>query len=273
MACLSTAALVACGGGGSGSTTAKTGYFIDSAVQGLQYKSGALSGITDSGGTFQYEDGQPVTFSIGNLELGSVVVNNNRVFPVDLISGATDENHPKVSLMAQILQTLDSDGDASNGITITEAARNAIAQAISISTADPTQAAVAVNQLMNTATQGRSNALINATTAKGHLQANLVKEYAGNWSGSFTGGDQGNCQVVISDTGGVNGTCTSTALGGGSFNLSGTISSSGNSSASSSGSASTGATFNGTYLRSGQVSGEWTNSQFNLRGTWALRKN
>ena len=263
--------LSACGGGSTGGTSAKTGYFIDSAVEGLQYKSGTLSGVTGANGSFQYEENQPVSFSIGKLELGSVNVINNRVFPVDLISGARDETHPQVSLLAQILQTLDSDGDPSNGITITEATRNAIAQTISITTADPTQASAALTQLLGRATQGRSTNLINATAAKGHLQANLLKEYAGNWSGTFSGGDQGNCQVVISDLGAISGTCASTNNGGGTFNLGGTVSSSGDSTATS-GSASTGATFTGTYTRGGQVTGQWTNSQFNLNGTWTLSK-
>jgi para-nitrobenzyl esterase len=222
LGCTLAATLAACGGGSG--TAAKTGYFIDSAVQGLQYKSGTLTGFTDSSGAFQYEEGQPVTFSIGSLELGSVTVTHSRVFPVDLIAGAKDETHPKVSLMAQVLQTLDSDGDASNGITITDSTRQALNQVIQLASADPTQAASALTRLLATATQGRSNALVAAGPAQSHLQANLVQEYAGNWSGSFSG------------------------------------------------SASTGATFTGVYSRGGLVTGQWRNSQYNLSGTWTLKK-
>jgi hypothetical protein len=264
-------ALIGCGGGGTSSSSTKTGYFIDSAVQGLQYKSGSQSGVTDASGAFQYEDGQPVTFSIGGLELGSVTVTNSRVFPVDLIAGSKDETHPKVSLMAQILQTLDSDGDASNGITITDSTRQALNQAIQLANADPAQAAATLTQLLASATQGRAKALVSAAAAQSHLQANLVKEFEGKWSGSFSGGDSGNCQVAISSAGVASGTCTSSALGGGTFSLGGLVSSSGDSTATSGG-ASTGATFTGVYSRAGQVKGQWSNSQYNLRGTWVLNK-
>jgi hypothetical protein len=269
LTCALAATLAACGGGSG--TAAKTGYFIDSAVQGLQYKSGTLTGLTDSTGAFQYEEGQPVTFSIGSLELGSVSVTHSRVFPVDLIAGAKDETHPKVSLMAQVLQTLDSDGDASNGITITDSTRQALNQVMQLASADPTQAATALTRLLAAATQNRARSLVGASAAQSHLQANLVQEYAGNWSGSFSGGDNGNCQVAISPVGVVSGTCTSAALGGGQFNLGGTVSSSGDSTASS-GSASTGATFTGVYSRGGLVTGQWRNSQYNLSGSWTLKK-
>ena len=269
LTCALAATLAACGGGSG--TAAKTGYFIDSAVQGLQYKSGSLTGFTDSSGAFQYEEGQPVTFSIGSLELGSVTVTHSRVFPVDLIAGAKDETHPKVSLMAQVLQTLDSDGDASNGITITDSARQALNQVIQLASADPTQAASALTQLLAAATQNRARALVGASAAQSHLQANLVQEYAGNWSGSFSGGDKGDCQVVISPVGVVSGTCTSAELGGGTANISGMVSSSGDSTATS-GSASTGATFTGVYSRGGLVTGQWRNSQYNLSGSWTLKK-
>lgn len=278
LACLLAGLLAACGGGSSTgsptsslSTTSKTGYFIDSPVEGLHYQSGSLSGLTDSQGAFQYLEGQPVTFSIGNLVLGSLTVTNSRVFPVDLVNGATDETHPKVSLMAQILQTLDSDGNAANGITLTETTRQALNQVISLTTSDPAQASAALTQLMATATQGRATALRSASTAQSHLQANLIQEYAGTWTGSFNGGDQGNCQVAISNTGAVTGTCTSDALSGNTFSLSGTVSSSGESSATSGG-ASTGATFTGTYLRGGQVTGQWRNSVYNIGGSWTLHK-
>lgn len=269
LTCALAATLAACGGGSG--TAAKTGYFIDSAVQGLQYKSGTLTGFTDANGAFQYEEGQPVTFSIGSLELGSVTVTHSRVFPVDLIAGAKDETHPKVSLMAQVLQTLDSDGDASNGITITDSARQALNQVIQLASADPTQAASALTQLLAAATQNRARALVGASAAQSHLQANLVQEYAGNWSGSFSGGDKGDCQVVISPVGVVSGTCTSAELGGGTANISGMVSSSGDSTATS-GSASTGATFTGVYSRDGKVTGQWRNSQYNLSGFWTLKK-
>jgi hypothetical protein len=270
VAALALSVLSACGGGGSSTPVTKTGYFIDSAVAGLEYTSGSTTGITGADGSFQYEEGKPVTFKIGNLVLGSLTVTNSRVFPVDLISGATDETHPKVSLMAQILQTLDSDGDASNGITITEASRQAITQAIEIATADPTQTTAAINQLLANATQGRSTVLISQSSAENHLKANLIKEFQGAWTGSYLGSSAGPCQANISSTGRLTGTCSSNGNGN-TFSISGQLSSSGQSSVA--GSAGTGSTFEGAFTRDGRVSGTWVNANYsNFGGTWTMTK-
>jgi hypothetical protein len=283
---ISIAALAACGGGGGGATpaasTTKTGYFIDSAVAGLEYTSGSTTGITGTDGSFKYEEGKPVTFKIGSMVLGSVTVTNNRVFPVDLVSGATDETDPKVSLMAQILQTLDSDGDASNGITINETARRAITQAIEVATADPSQITPAINQLLSTATADRTggptNTLVSDTTAKNHLQANLLQEYIGTWTGTYSGNDSGTCTIHIgyffnTPTGVVYtvGTCTSnqfSAQQGGvgtlnamQFPSSGIFQ----------GSLTTGAVFTGQFTRKGTMSGTWLNGN-SYSGSWTLTK-
>lgn len=278
---LAIASLVGCGGGSS-STSTKTGYFIDSAVEGLEYISGSTSGITGADGSFKYEEGKPVTFKIGNMVLGSLTVTNSRVFPVDLVSGATDENHPKVSLMAQILQTLDSDADASNGITINETARRAITEAIEVATADPTQTSDAINRLLSTATADRTrglpSTLVNVTTAKNHLQANLLQEYIGTWTGTYSGNDSGTCTIHIGNfattPAGVVytiGTCTSNQIsaqqgGVGTLNpmqfpSSGTFQ----------GSLTTGAVFSGQFTRKGTMSGTWVNGN-NYSGSWTLTK-
>ena len=275
IATLAIASLVGCGGGGSGGTSTKTGYFIDSAVEGLEYTSGTTTGITGADGSFKYEEGKPVTFKIGSMVLGSVTVTNNRVFPVDLVSGATDENHQNVSLMAQILQSLDSDGNASNGILINETTRRAITQSIAIATADPSQTRNVIRQLLASNTTGTvRTTLVDQTEAEGHLQSNLIKEYAGNWTGSFTGtGDSGTCEAQITDAGNLSGTCTSWALSSaasvGTFTFSGSVSSSGEYTQ---GGASTGATFAGRYSRNGSVSGQWRNDTYNIDGTWTMTK-
>lgn len=81
-------ALTACGGGGGSDTVAnnlgsaqdstgfktnKVGYFIDSAVAGVDYEtSSGIKGKTSSTGQFNYQSGDTVTFKLGGkLELGS----------------------------------------------------------------------------------------------------------------------------------------------------------------------------------------------------------
>ena len=50
-------------GGGVSSLVIKTGYFVDSAVAGVDFVSGGQSGTTDAAGTFTYEEGKQLALS------------------------------------------------------------------------------------------------------------------------------------------------------------------------------------------------------------------
>lgn len=116
--------LSACGGGGSGSGTASTqsasanGRFVDAAVQGLNYvTSSGVSGVTDANGTYAYNTGDTVVFSIGGVSLPSVAA-RGLVTPL-----VYDANNPTVSSktvlnIARFLQGLDSDDNPDNGIVL-----------------------------------------------------------------------------------------------------------------------------------------------------------
>jgi hypothetical protein len=119
---VATLLMVGCGGGSSGTTTTatntSTATFIDSYVTGLEFDTSTESNVTDTNGNFRFTDGENVTFHIGNLYLGSVKpTKDGKVTPMDLV-GTTDLTDPKVVRMLRTLQTLDSDGDPTNGITI-----------------------------------------------------------------------------------------------------------------------------------------------------------
>jgi hypothetical protein len=286
--------ITACGGSGTSADTptasvVKTGYFIDSAVAGLEYVSGNTRGITSSDGAFQYEEGKPVSFYIGNMRLGSLTVTNQRVFPLDLVTGAADESDPKVLLMAQILQTLDSDGDPSNGITITDTARKAITHAIEVATADPTQTVQTITQLLASATANRASVLISETDAKNHMKANLLKEYVGTWTGTYTGTEKGTCDFSINlsedeSSASISGYClpsisqpvidpptldqNSEPISQGAINniFTDEFPSSGNFS----GTLSDSAEFKGRFNRNGTMTGSWTRASYG--GTWSLTK-
>ncbi len=114
-----------------------TGFLIDSAIEGIKYKSGTLNGYTDSDGLFKYEEGQNVTFYIGDettgIPLGASPTktdpNNTerKVITLFDLAGSQDENTPEVLNMGKLLQSLDSDKDVSNGITIDERTKESIA--------------------------------------------------------------------------------------------------------------------------------------------------
>lgn len=256
--------LSACGGGGPAPSQTATGFFIDSPVKGLSYTSGGQAGVTDADGRFIYEVGQPVTFSLGKLVLGSITVDkNNRIFPVDLVSGASDETHPKVSLMARVLQTLDSDNDPNNGITIDNQILQSFVEEIDLANDEPEDALAKIQKAFDDVP------LVNDTTAESHIRANLLKEFAGTWKGNYSGGDQGPCTVVIDETGNVSGDCVSQGFNNESFTITGTLQSSGSSAA---GNATTGANFTGTYQRYGEVTGDWENDKLMIKGTFALQR-
>ena len=91
--------LLSCGGGGGGGggdsdsdgTTAplniSEGVFLDSAVGGLEYQTPTLSGLTDGDGIFEYQEGENVTFSIGEIVLGQTT-GAETITPLDLVAGA-----------------------------------------------------------------------------------------------------------------------------------------------------------------------------------------
>ena len=114
--------LIGCGGGTSSdmSSTANStntstntstgiGYYVDSAVKGVGYECGTETGTTDGEGKFTFEKGQDCTFRIGGLTLRTIdaskLQNNVTIFE--------DNNET-----AQLLQSLDADGNADNGIEI-----------------------------------------------------------------------------------------------------------------------------------------------------------
>jgi len=109
------------GSDGSGASSS-SGVFVDSPVSGLQYNTGTQSGLTDSNGRFFFQDGETVTFSIGGLVLGSGIA-RPVLTPVEIVVGAIHANDLKVINLCRLLQSLDVDGDPSNGIEIPEAAR------------------------------------------------------------------------------------------------------------------------------------------------------
>jgi len=100
------------------------GRFIDSAVEGLKYKTESQEGKTDAEGTFHFVYGETITFYIGDIILGTPNVptpeeDNAIMTPKDLVPGAADYNDENVVLIARLLQTLDSDNNPNNGIGIT----------------------------------------------------------------------------------------------------------------------------------------------------------
>lgn len=105
--------------GASNGPDTRTGVFTDSPVAGLTYKTATQEGTTDAGGSFQYQEGETVTFHLGDLQLGSAAA-AEQLSPMDLVNGATVTDR-SVSNMLVLLQSLDVDRNLNNGIQISAA--------------------------------------------------------------------------------------------------------------------------------------------------------
>lgn len=103
----------------SSKPAALKGVFLDSPVGGLGYATPTLKGVTGADGVFEYQPGEAVTFSVGSLALGSAA-GKPVVTPLDLFPDAKDAADQRVVNVCVLLQTLDQDGDAGNGILITK---------------------------------------------------------------------------------------------------------------------------------------------------------
>ena len=116
------------------------GYYYDSLVSGLNYESRSEDGVTHTGvtgedddpGRFSYSEGDTVSFSLGDISLGQIVA-KDRVTPFDLVDieeraiggcevdGVLPEDTDafrRVVNLAVLFQTLDTNGDHTDGIEI-----------------------------------------------------------------------------------------------------------------------------------------------------------
>ena len=255
-------------GGGVGAATA-IGIFKDSNVAGLGYISGSQTGITGSDGSFTYEVGQNVTFSVGGVTIGTAV-GDSVVTPVDLVSGGSS-NLTQVQNIVRFLLMLDSDGNANNGIQLSSAVR-LVADSwsqVDFSTSDlPSELASIIGDAV--LVDGTVHSLPSAATARSHLEATLLCAHAGAYRGTFTGDDNGPAAgFVDANTGFFSGLAfsnTDQEL----VTLSGITSVSFDQRATFvAGNSSMGSTFNGEFTTVDEITGTWNNTFYSLSGTFA----
>lgn len=258
--------ITACGSGGDNNEADEpvlpelaTGQFKDSNTAGLGYESGGQSGVSDSYGKFTYEVGNTVTFSVGNVTLGTTG-GNTIVTPLDLVSGGTSSSL-EVQNITRFLMMLDNDGDPSNGIRISAATQEAAQNWSPVdfaSTDLPAELETIIAEASSV--NGRSHILPTTQTAQNHLESTLRCIYSGAYKGQFSGGDRGYYGALVdASTGSVEGFAYSTQ-----FNqpiaLSGTRTVSYDQDLTFiSGSTSTQATFNGQFDSLDDMSGSWQN--------------
>lgn len=203
---LSLTLLTACSGGGDDSVASNNtgnnppqavqGKFVDAPVIGLTYSTATQSGTTDASGFFNYVSGETVTFKIGNITLGSAT-GGAVITPVDLVSGGTTSNATVLNI-CRLLLSLDSDANADT-ITIPSQvlanATTANAQAYinqldfsNVSTFDSVAANLLSALTSGVGAYGSTPALVDAATAKQHLDISLGGSGGGTGGGGTGGG-------------------------------------------------------------------------------------
>jgi len=167
--------LTACGGSGGGNNGNEAevaplfnGYFLDSAVENLNFTTATQSGQTDALGKFTFQQDENITFSIGDIRFPSIAAATT-VTPLTLFS-TNDINELSVVNALRLLQSLDDDGDVSNGIRISSEAHQ-LASGLNIDFSS-TDFESQVNDLIaNNGAVGTT--LISANQAISHFQATL----------------------------------------------------------------------------------------------------
>jgi len=128
--------LTACGGGGGGSSSSasdaivtKKAVLLDAKVIGAKYDAGVgITGVTDSDGVFNYREGYPVKFYVGDVFLGEAhpvqkgngvqAVTEKIVTPLELAKAGNDVDDVKALKIVRILMALDNDNNPDNGMHI-----------------------------------------------------------------------------------------------------------------------------------------------------------
>ncbi|HCH51317.1 MAG TPA: hypothetical protein DEV59_11620 [Proteus sp.] len=192
------------GDNGGGSTPATlTGQFIDSAVQGIDFKTSTKQGTTNATGEFVYRNGEEVTFTIGDLGFPSATA-SAILTPLEL-AGTQDASDPEVINMVRLLMTLDTDGNPDNGISIPSQAKEVATPVdFNVSVEEFATSPDVLNLVTNAGQQTPVTELVSEEEANAHFQESLddiaaldtYADYVGmfnleaddpNYDGSYTG--------------------------------------------------------------------------------------
>ncbi|HEH9439064.1 TPA: hypothetical protein SIA39_001017 [Aeromonas sobria] len=178
---LSSMVLAGCGGGDDGASTdnggnggnatkpALTATFIDSAVAGLNYTCGNYTALTNEQGQFLFNDGDTCAFKLGSIQLGATQVKKGQtiVTPYTIAEKGDKERAIRI---AALLQTMDADGNPSNGITLKVEDVVKLGNTIRFDNDD------AFNTSLNEALKQAQidKKVVDTTAAKAHMNASLA---------------------------------------------------------------------------------------------------
>lgn len=269
-------ALAGCGGGSGGSgggsggdSTTQTGQFKDSNVEGLTYTINGEPAETDASGSFTYESGDTITFSLGGVELGSVT-GDEVITLVQLVSSGSTSDASVIN-RARFLQYLDEDLNTDNGIQIPEELRSLAENWDVTDFVDTTAFENAMSAIESDVTSVISGAsLPDAATAQSHIEETERCVRAGAYRGSYSGDDSGTFGLLVSASSGDVSGFASSASEDGTFSLSAQQSVAlDGTGAFVSGSTETGSDFSGSFDSVNSLSGSYANTALAQEGTFS----
>ena len=163
-----------------------TGVLTDAPVQGVAFTtSSGVVGTTDAQGQYTYNPGDTVSFKLGTVELGNLPA-TGLVTPLELAAG----NAVKLQNLLVLLQSLDEDDSASNGIKIPAKAAAAVTASVDLAQAASAFASSANAGLTAAmAAGGISRAVTSTSQAEAHFIGQSKRLFSSQvWVGSSDNG-------------------------------------------------------------------------------------
>lgn len=193
-------------GNGTNGNGSEEGIFIDGPVGNIGYRTETHEGVTSPTGVYQYEPGETVVFFIGDLEFPPVLA-SGVVTPLDIV-GTTDTEDHRVINIIRLLQTLDADGDPSNGITISDTAKdNATQVDFDLPVEEFADSPAVQNLIANGGQDAVPEDLVSVEDAVDHFEESLLDEgvhfsNATSLAGSWIVQDVAHFHMMTFDTAG-----------------------------------------------------------------------
>lgn len=177
-------------------STNKIGVLTDGAISGATYIINGVTKQTNEAGEFEYQDGDQITFKIGEVTLGTVAA-SGRITPIDLV----EDTHAQINMMI-FLQSLDSDGDHTNGIQLSSTV-------IANLTSTDIDFDIDTNSFIDNFEDTLSNItgdddveVVSSETAQNNFKTALLKDISGVWYvKAGTSEDDSEIALIINDDG------------------------------------------------------------------------
>lgn len=195
--------LTACGGDSSNDSSStpqppqsssKIGVLTDGVIIGANYTINGVTKQTNDRGEFEYQEGDEITFSVGDIPIGTVKA-AERITPLEL---AKDEK-AQLNLMV-FLQSLDTEGDHDDGITIPPDLSSISKETINFSAAPEEFAQNLQTQLKNIP-ELQNKSVVSPEKAKENFSKTILKDIAGIWYVQSTEEDESPIALIIKEDG------------------------------------------------------------------------